>query len=454
MRLRRNEQTTIDFTQPTELKVVRQYREKYEKIGRTLDENPQVLTVVHRDLARYLSESKNGRKSTYTSEQVFRSLIVMFIEGLSYRDVVVQIENSEFLRKFVGLGVGSMMDFTFLSRAFGVIREETWKRVNHLLAEYGKAEEKMTGEKLRVDTTAYETNIHYPTDASLLWDGFQTLARLLRRLKQEHPEFSGRYRFHNKKVKNLMLFITRNGMSKKKSVQRRIKTTYGRLLEQVERVLSIARKVCGVVPWDDPTRGELEHYIPLVECVVDQTIRRVFEDEKLPANEKLYSIFEEHTELLIRGKARKEIEFGHMVLIGQTKEKFITQYQVMGERVADKDLVDEVLARHKRLFGKPPRVFTADKGFYESMKKIREIEEEIETVSICKKGRRSKEEAEREHGRAFQAAQRFRAGVEGTISVLKRVFKLLRCLFKGFKNYASSVGCAVFCHNLVILART
>ena len=177
MRLRRNEQTTIDFTQPTELKVVRQYREKYERIVRMLEENPQVLTAVHRDLAMYLSESKNGRKSTYTSEQVLRALIVMFVEGLSYRDVVVQIENSEFLRRFVGLGVGPMMDFTFLSRAFGVIREETWKRINDLLAEYGKAKEKVTGEKLRVDTTAYETNVHYPTDASLLWDSFRTLAR-------------------------------------------------------------------------------------------------------------------------------------------------------------------------------------------------------------------------------------------------------------------------------------
>lgn len=265
---------------------------------------------------------------------------------------------------------------------------------------------------------------------------------------------SCRYRFHDKKTKRLMLLITRNSKSKKKSVQRRIKTTYGKMVEQVERVLGVARKMYPVAPWDSSVRWELEHFIPLIERVVDQAIRRLFEGEKVPASEKIYSLFEEHTELLIRGKAGKEIEFGHMVLIGQTKEKYITQYEVMPERIADKDWVDTVLAAHKGLFGKPPKVFTADKGFYESMKKIAELEKEIETVSICKKGRRNQVEEEREHTEAFQAAQRFRAGVEGTISVLKRVFKLLRCLFKGFKNYASSVGCAVFSHNLVLLART
>jgi len=454
MRLLREGQAEMDFVRPTTLKVVEEYRGKYETIAGILDENPKILAAFHRDLAGRLSESRKGRKSDYTSDQVLRSLIVMFVEGLSYRDTVIQVENSEFLRKFVGLGVKPMMDFTFLSRAFGVIREETWENVNRLLAECAKEEEKISGEKLRIDTTAYETNIHYPTDASLLWDGFRTLARLSRQAKEDNPRLAGRYRFHDKKVKKSMLFITRNSKSRKKSVQRRIKTAYGKLIEQVERVLGIAREVSGLVAWDDPTRAELLHFIPLVERVVEQTVRRVFEGEKVAAKEKIYSIFEEHTELLIRGKAGKEIEFGHMVLIGQTKEKFITRYEAMPERVADKDLVAGVLASHKQLFGEPPKVFATDKGFYESMSKIGELEEEIETVSICKKGRRNRAEEEREHGEAFQAGQRFRAGVEGTISVLKRAFKMFRCLFKGFKNYACSVGCAVFSHNLVLLART
>jgi len=454
MRLLDNIQETIDFTHATTLKVVKEYREKFERISGILEETPEIVKTLHRDLANNLSESRGGRKSKYTSAQVLRALIVMFVEGLDYRGTVVQIENSEFLRRFVGLGVQTTMDFTFLSKAFCVIRENSWKAICDLLADYARAAGKVSGEKLRVDTTAYESNIHYPTDASLLWDGFRTMARLLRLLKEEFPGLCGRYRFHDKKVKKLMLYITRNNKSKNKSTRRKVNKSYQTLIEQVNRVVAISTETCSVLPPKDPTVEKLTHYLPLVERVVDQAVRRVFEGEKVPADEKLYSIFEEHTELLIRGKANKEIEFGHMVLIGQTEQKFITQYEVLRHRVADKDLVDDILASHQELFGKLPDTFAADKGFYESMEKIEELEEKIDTVSMCKKGRRNAEETEREHSDDFREGQRFRAGVEGTISVLKRAFKMLRCYFKGYKNYASSVGCAVFCHNLVLLTRS
>jgi len=179
----------------------------------------------------------------------------------------------------------------------------------------------------------------------------------------------------------------------------------------------------------------------------------VFNGETVPADQKVYSIFEEHTELLKRGKARKPIEFGHMVLLTETREKFISQYQVMEKKRNDKDLVTETLETHKSQFGTLPDVLAADKGFYESMKELQKLEELIQTVSICKKGRRTPEQEERENTEAFKSGQRFRAGIEGTISVLKRGFKLTRCLFKGFRNFASAVGCAVFCHNLVALTR-
>ena len=152
-------------------------------------------------------------------------------------------------------------------------------------------------------------------------------------------------------------------------------------------------------------------------------------------------------------QAGKPVEFGHMVLIAQTKEKFISHYRAMRKRKEDKDLLPGTLAAHSELFVHGPKVLAADKGFYESVKQLVALEKEIETVSICKKGRRTLEQAAREHAENFQDGQRFRAGVEGSISVLKRAFKLNRCLFKGFKNFAASVGCAVFCHNLVLLAR-
>jgi IS5 family transposase len=444
----------LDFSRESSLKVVREYRAKYEAIDGILGANPEIVRLAHRDLGKHLSESKGGREATYTSEQILRAVIVMFIEDDSYREVVIRIEESGFLRRFVALGVKPMMDFTFLSKAFGCLAPETWEAINRSLRGYAVKQEKITGEKLRVDTTAVETNIHYPTDASLLWDSYRTLVRLLRRIRDAYPWICAKNRFHDQKVKRRYLFITRKAKSTSKRTRRKVKTAYRELIEAVRRVLAISEESVKILGSVDPFwREELHHFQPLVEWVIDQAERRVFHGEMLPANEKLYSIFEEHTELLKRGKARKPVEFGHMVLLGQTAERFISQYRVMPERIEDKDLLRDAVDTHKRHFDEAPQVLAADKGFYESMKELQKLEKEIETVSICKKGRRTEAEKEREVAEEFKAGQRFRAGIEGSISVLKRVFKLGRCLFKGYRNFASSIGCAVFCHNLVALTR-
>ena len=452
MRRKSTGQEYLDFSRESSVKVVREYREKYEGIDRLLGANPRILDLAHSRLVR-LSESTRGREGDYTSEQILRALIVMFVENESYRDVVIRIEESEFLRHFVGLGVKSMMDFTFLSKGMGCLGPETWAKINECLQAYAVKEKKVSGEKLRVDTTAVETNIHYPTDASLLWDCYRTLVRILRHIRSEFPWMCAKNRFHDRKVKRRYLFIVRKTRSTSTKTQRKVKTAYRELIAAVRRVLTISEEAAGLLPAGESWRDELYHYQPLVEWVIDQAERRIFNGEKLPADEKLYSIFEEHTELLMRGKARKPVEFGHMVLLGQTGQKFVSHYRVMEKRIAYKDLLREALDTHKARFDAAPRVLAADKGFYESTKQLTKLQEEIETVSICKKGRRNAAEKEREHTEEFRAGQRFRAGIEGSISVLKRVFKLGRCLFKGFRNFASSIGCAVFCHNLVALTR-
>jgi len=453
MRLKSTNQQYFDFTHKSRLKVVNEYRAKYKLISQLLDDNPKLVSLVHQDLARMLSQSKRGRKSEYTSEQILRSLLVMFIERDSYRDVVVRIENSEFLQGFVGLGIKPMMDFSFLNKAFGILSDETWQTMNRVLAQYAKGQEKITSEKLRMDTTVYETNIHYPTDSSLLWDSFRTLARLLQQIQQELPHLPLNHRFHDKKIKKLALFITRNGSSNNKSKKRKVKTTYRKLITRVNWIVGVACNALSVLQRAGYDAELLAHYIPIVEKIAYQAQQRVFQDIKLSADEKVYSLFEEHTELLKRGKAGKPIEFGHKILIAQTGEKFIHHYEVFPKRKEDKELIKPALKAHKQLFGTGPDVLATDKGFYENMKQVLKLEEKITTVSICKKGRRNPAEYERESTEEFKDGQRFRAGCEGSISVLKRVFKLGRCLFKGFKNYAASVGCAVFCHNLVLLTK-
>jgi len=432
---------------------VNEYRKKYKILSQLLDKNPQLVSLVHQDLAKMLSKSNSGRKSEYASEQILRSLIVMFVEQDSYRQVVIRIENSEFLRGFVGLGIKPMMDYSFLNKAFGILSDRTWKTMNWVLAQYAKEQGKISSEKLRLDTTVYETNIHYPSDSSLLWDSFRTLARLLQQIQQELPRLALKHRFHVKKVKKLFLFITRNAASKKKSKKRKVKSTYRTLIERVNWIAEVARETLTLLQQAGYDAELLIHYIPIVEKIISQAEQRVFHGVKLAADEKVYSLFEEHTELLKRGKAGKPIEFGHKVLIAQTGEKFIHHYEVFPQRKEDKELIKPTLKAHKQLFGTGPDVLATDKGFYENMKQILKLGINITTVSICKKGRRNQQEYERESTEKFKDGQRFRAGCEGSISVLKRVFKLGRCLFKGFKNYAASVGCAVFCHNLVLLTR-
>lgn len=458
MREKTLNQEYLDFTTKSNLKVVREYRAKYDAISLILEANPKILDIAHSDFSRALSKSEYGRRG-YSSEQILRSIVVMFIEAKSYRNTVIMVENSEFLRNFIKLGNDVMMDFTFLCKAYTALSEDTWKTINEALSRYAKKEEKITADKVRLDTTAYEANIHYPTDSSLLWDSYRTSARLMKSAADDMKRLGLTHRFHTKKVKKLALYISRNGDKKDKGAQRKIKSTYRKLIDRVRWIVSVSETARHLLSLSGEAKAMatvagLKHYLPIEKKIIKQAERRVINGEQVPSTEKVYSLFEDHTELIKRGKAGKPIEFGHKVLLVETGEKFIIHYETMPKQRADKDLIDESLKAHGKVFGCRPVVLAGDKGFYESREQITGLSKKVETVSICKKGRRTVEEDDRESTEEFKAGQRFRAGIEGTISALKRAYKLGRCLFKGFKNFASSVGCAVFCHNLVTLAAT
>ena len=248
-------------------------------------------------------------------------------------------------------------------------------------------------------------------------------------------------------------YIARNASSKSKKTQREVKRKYVTLIKRVSWIHGVGQQIMEKAEKAGYEFLLLSHYLPLVEKIVDQADKRINEGLHVPADEKLYSLFEEHTELIVRGKAGKPIEFGHKILIAQTGEKYIHHYKVMEKQISDKDLLLPAVEDHKNMFGSYPDVLSTDKGFYESMKQIDGLEKNIRVVSIAKKGRRTQVEYERETTDAFIAGQHFRAGSEGSISVLKRAFKLGKCFFKGFKNYAASVGFAVLCHNLVLLTK-
>ena len=203
-------------------KVVRQYRARYRAISQVLDANPEILTMVHKDLAKLSQGGSKGRRGDYTSENILRALIVQHLEGLPFRETVVRIGSDPFLQDFLRMRKRAVMDFGFLDKCFLVIRPQTWRRINELLARHGVAQGKISPDVLRADTTVVESNIHYPTDASLLWDTWRVASRLLKRAR-EIDRASMFHRFHDRKIKRLYLYVTRYMPSKSAARQRRCK---------------------------------------------------------------------------------------------------------------------------------------------------------------------------------------------------------------------------------------
>ena len=469
MRPKINAQDEFEF-QPSNLKITNDYFAKYQAISALLDENPGIVDAVHCDLAPGLEEmvvqDKRGAKYKFTSDTILRILLCQIIEGCSLRQIIVRIDDSTFLRRFVRIFNGPMIDFTAFCKLGNQIQPETWKHVNDLLAQAAVTGELIEGERLRFDTTAVETNIHYPTDSSLLWDTYRTLARLIVEVREIDPALVGVRRLLSKKVKKLAQKIGRKA-SKSARSREALKPLYGKLFGLVENVFQWSNDIAEVLaqtiaqhrytPLEEATmeccRKELVRYRGLGDRVLDQARRRILDEEAVPNEEKIFSIFEPHTELLKRGKAAKPIEFGHMIQIQQVEGKFITDYEVFEKKPVEYQLVEPALERHKALFGKYPDQIAGDKGYYEHMEQIERLSEIVDVVAIGKKGKRTEEQTRRETDPAFRHAQRFRAGVEGTISFLKRVLGLFRCYNKGWEHYVATVGATVLAHNLLILAR-
>lgn len=442
----------LPFEIQTRNKTVLDYQKRYLKIDNLLNNNPQILRSFHKNIKSIGSDE--GRNAIFSSDTLLRGLIIRILEESSLRDTSIRLNNDLFLRSFAKIGMGPVPDFRLLHMVEKHLSSDLWGRINSQFFDFSKRNNLVTSEHLRIDTTVCETNIHYPSDSFLLWDSFRVLTRNIRQYLIKNPSIRLSCRFHRKKVRKLYTFISRNAGQKSKRVQQKIKTSYKELMYQVNRLIELSEEIEAL---GNSNEGEHEfnnicHFRRIAERVFYQAHKRIVEKVKVPASEKIYSIFEEHTEMIKRGKAGKDVEFGHMITIGQTKEKFITYYDCLEVREADKYKIDKLLMDHKRKFGCLPKGLAADKGFYENMKKIKELCKDILTVSIAKKGSRTALEKQREGGKKFKELQKFRAGCEGSISVLKRVFSMYKCLLRSFKNFSARIGHIVFCHNLRLVA--
>jgi len=468
MRTKRDTQGWLDF-QPSKLTLTTQYFARYDGISEILDRTPKLLELVHRDLERAL-ELENRRRDrrggfVYTSEMLLRLSLCQVIEGMSLREIIVRVDDSHYLRRFTRIQGGPMMNHATLCKLRNAIRPETWKKLNSTLAKTAVEGEQITGDKLRLDTTAVETNIHWPTDSSLLWDGYRTLGRLIDKAREIDPRAVGNQRVHLRRVKRLANLVARRANSKG------LKTTdlgplYKGLISRVERLCDwVARLVPELerglrskrygfsehVTIQGLVEG-LRHFESLVRHVLWQASERVLFERPVPNEKKLFSLFEPHTELLKRGKAGKEVEFGHMIQIQQVGGKFITDFEVFEKKPVEPTLVRPALESHEALFGCPPESVATDKGYWSSVE-LEGVFDSVDVVAIPKKGHRDGAEEKRELDPRFKLAQRFRAGIEGSISFLKRILRLARCMNKGWKHYVATVGATVLAHNLLVLAR-
>jgi IS5 family transposase len=449
MRQKREDLFRFPVIYSADRKIVMEHEQKYKRISDRLDQHPEMVTKAHGDLRKLSQGGPKGRKGDYTSESILRALIVMIVESLPLRKTIVRIAQSPFLQDFVRLNGRQVMDYSFLDKCFHAIRPETWQTMNEVLARQAAEDGIIDPSVVRTDTTVVEANIHFPTDSSLPWDAWRYIARLLRRAR-ERCRYPLDHRFHDTKVKGLHLFVTRYIRSTSKKRQRAVRAKFRTLLGRVRWIAGLAASFCADVAGtlDVELAGiaaALRDFLPSVHTVLDTAERAGLRGETVPASERVFSLFEPHVELIKRGKRSKPVEFGHKVVLSQTPEKFITHFNTLVVQKPDNDLTGPALEDHRDTFESYPDVMAGDKGMNPCAEKRAKLEAKVRVLAIPRKLSDWANDS-------LVEWQAFRAGIEGTISVLKRAFRLARCLFRGFKHFASAVGLSVVCHNLVVLA--
>jgi transposase, IS5 family len=431
-----------------------------QRVADFLEGNAALVELVRQDLERGLKKPRAGRHRI-TPAQTLRSLALMRIKNWDYRELRERIHDGLTLRGFTWFDTHAVPGHDAFNRAFNRLTPPTLAIVNQTAIEAAVKLGLEDGNQLRIDTTVVETNVHYPTHATLLWDTVRTLTRLVRDLDKKLPRgvksFPNRTRSARRRMQAIQRMTARQREQQQTPRYRELIGIAGQVVKNARRAIAAARRVRKVDAGTHATLEALSKQIASFcqrgDRVIGQTRRRVLQGETVPAEEKVYSIFESHTDLIKRGKTLKPVAFGHKVLLAESAQGLITDYRVLEGNPADSDHVQTSLDRHKQIFRHAPDGYAADRGFYseENIQKCQEAG--VSRVCIPQKGgQKSTEQEERERSRAFRKGQRFRAGLEGRISVLFRGRGMKRCLCKGRPRFEMLVGAAVLAHNLLRIA--
>lgn len=417
-----------------------------EKISQILDENSALADLIQQDLLRGVKNPHRGRAGM-SGDQVLRVLVLKQMNEFSYEDLDFHLADSVSYRTFCRIGqMEPAPSRSAIAENVKKLRWQTLEQVNRLLVAYAGQQGVDDGSKVRVDSTVVEAHIHHPSDSALLYDGVRVLSRLLGRV-QKLSGFSA-WRNHTRVAKRRMIGIHR---TRKDSV--RLKA-YRDLLKAVRKTLGYARAGLDAVRRKrgkaKRLRQKLAELITLVDQVREQTERRVLRGEKVETAERIVSIFEPHTDVLV--KDHKNIYYGHKINLTGGASGMLLDCVVESGNPNDATRAVEMVKRQKQIQGRAPRQAAMD-GTYASRPNLEAIQA-LGTRQVCFSAPRGMSAEEMAGSRwVYRRLRDFRAGIEGVISFVKRCFGLKRCTWRGEPSFKSYVWSSVVSANLLILAR-
>jgi IS5 family transposase len=394
---------------------------------------------------------------------VLRLLVLKHVRNWSYAVLEREVRANLVYRDFARVGAGKMPDAKTMGRWGVAIGSEAIKQIHQRLVQMAQAEGIATGKRMRVDTTVVETNVHYPTDSTLLGDGVRVLTRVMKKITAIVGQVGTKLRNRSRSVKLRVLDIARAARAKGPQNQERLKQSYGRLLASTSRVVGQAR--CFAVEIADGVkrantigrqlaldglRLELEAMVPRVKQVMKQTRARIFGGNTHVAD-KLLSLFEPSTEIIRKGKAAKPNEFGKMVKLQEAENQIVVDYEVYDRRPNDADLLIPAIEVHQARLGRTPYLVAADAAFYSGKNEAAAKAKGVKRVCVPNRNTKSPERKREQKKRWFRNGQKWRTGSEGRISVVKRRHGLDRCRYKGDTGMRRWVGLGVIGDNLVTI---
>jgi transposase, IS5 family len=400
-----------------------------------------------------------GRKQT-PAEVVLRMLVLKHARDWSFETLEREVRMNLVYREFTRVGTESVPDAKVVGKIAQVIRPEVVADLHRRIVELARENKVVAGRRMRVDTTVVETNIHYPTDSSLLGDGTRVLTRLMKRAAKQVGGLAKGVRDRMRSIRKKVVAIAISSRQKGPQGEQRRRKLYGELLSLAGKVVRqagrVTKEIGGLARRKQRQAKavvvQIETMSERVRQVIRQTKARVLSgDTKLP--DKIVSVFETHTEIIRKGKASKPTEFGKMVKIQETENQIITDYQVFDKRPNDSDLLVESVEKHQECLERTPDLVAADAGFYSAANEKKLEEMGVKRVSVPNRNTKSVARRQKQRQRWFKHGQRWRTGCEGRISVLKRRHGLDRCRYRGSSGMGRWVGFGVIADNLISMGR-